>query len=365
MGSAVAVAEHDINGPSKLDQREACPGSAHQEALVPDEGPTPWTDRGNGLHARATDIARGNSRIVDHTDLPPADLDELMVATEAVEEARARMPSDALLLLDYRVDLAPLGIPVGGSLDVALVVPGGPAWLADWKFGRMWVRHPRRSRQVQGYAWGLRDGFGCTSVEGAMVQPSAPHPVLSHTWTGEELDAIGNEIRAIVDRTKDPRAPLIAGDQCDRCRARSTCPRRVEIAAVAATLPDPVEAMRNTPAADRAAMWQRLELAVETLRDARDAIERAAIEGTLEIPGYGIGSGRASREWADPVAAEVVLMSMALDRGVPMERIVKRELCSVAEAEAVLGKAKATVAALAPHINRKPGRAKLVHKGKE
>lgn len=336
-----ATQAHDINGPSVLHRRAACPGSARQEEGKPDAG-SEAADRGDRLHALAYRVMAEGASLLAEVDAE--DADAIAFALERAEEMRGRAGAEARLASELHVDLAGLGILAGGTVDFAFIVPGGPAWAGDYKFGRSWVDHPRWNWQAKAYAWGLREAYGCTEVTFGIAQPAAEdrHRWREVTWSADEVGEIGEAIRRIVAATALEDAPLLAGDHCAFCRARSSCPARAEITAGMVVLRSPLEAMRAMDPSQRRVIYERLAVALEQLGDVRAAIEEEALAGRLEIDGYQIGTGRRSRSWADEAVASAALLRLAHEYGKDPTALVKSVVSSPAEAERILGRSAKT-----------------------
>lgn len=360
------MSAHDINSASVLSRREKCPGSGHAERGLPDT-PTEAAERGNRLHAVTAQALRApeSERIAVLAQL---NADEYEAVERCVQEFDAVMASarhlavgKPLVLIEHPVDLSHLGIVVPGTVDLAVIVPGRVAWIRDWKFGHMWVPASPWNVQLQTYACGIAESFGVSEVNAGIVQPSRNQFERQVAiWNREQLGQYAHKIRRIVSAALSPDAPLAAGDWCDLCRRRPTCPKRAEVAAVTVQIKDPVLAMQETPLHERAALFDRLNLAAKIIRDASDQIEAAALDGTLSIPGYMIGDGRKSRAWADPVIAEMELKRLAVLKGLTEESIFHREMVSPAGAEKLLGKSKPVAEQMKALIREKVGAKQLV-----
>lgn len=359
------MSAHDINSASTLSRREKCPGSGHAERGLPDS-PTEASERGNRLHAVTAQAIRApeSERIAVLAQLNADEYEAVETCVQEFDnimsEAR-QMIAKPLVLVEHPVDLSHLGIVVPGTVDLAVIVPGRIAWIRDWKYGHMWVPASPWNVQLQTYASGIAESFGVEEINAGIVQPARNQWERQvGIWSRERLGQLAHKIRAIVSAALSPDAPLVAGDWCDLCRRRPTCPKRAEVAAVITQIKDPVLVMQETPAHERAALFDRLNLAAKVIRDASNEIEAAALNGTLSIPGYKIGDGRKSRAWADPVVAELELKRLAALKGLTEESVFVREMLSPAGAEKLLGKSKAVVEQMKPLIEEKTGAKQLV-----
>lgn len=265
-----------------------------------------------------------------------------------------------LTLIEVRLDLTGLGIERGGTIDFALVRPGEWFYLIDWKFGGLPVTSPRYNRQMQAYAHGLCEQYGCQHGTAAICQPRAGTPVKVDDFTAAELQEHAGNIRVIVSRAKDPQAPLIPGDHCTLCNARDTCPARRALAeATIANRPAPTLAtLRSMEPAKRLDFYERLKLAKSWVEGALGEVEGAILEGKLDVPGLMIGEGRKARAWVSEAQAVNVLTEL-MGEGL----MYKRQIVSPAEAERLLGKNRVTAAKLRDVIVSIPGKPRVVRTG--
>lgn len=359
---------HDENSPSQLEKRIACPGSRAAEAGIPDRDDE-HSDRGTTLHGAMAQLLRAKThdeRCAVLCNFIRDDLEALelcLAEADALrEKARAMHRADGgsvLELIEYHVDLSEMGIHHGGTLDFALVIPGRMAWLRDWKFGSRIARWPKNNPQLQAYSVGLWTALGCETIEAGIYQPAVEEQGPAHTWTAEDMPRIQDEIARAVARTFAPEAPLVPGKHCQFCRAKPTCAVRAEQAGTVAVLRDPVAVMRATAPADRAALWERLEVALQMLDGAREAIRAEALAGTIDIPGYAAIPTKKDREWTDAAAARQALLTLATAKGLTADDIEPRKLLSPGGAEKLLGKGKAVQAALSGLTVRESGSPKL------
>lgn len=348
---------HDENGGSQLDKRAGCPGSRNAEEGIPNID-TDASLRGTELHAVMEKLVRTGDLGIALAQVSADDMGAVEFCLSRVQ--LAQQDHKGSLITEYHVNLDHLGIALGGTVDIGIINAGGPAWVADYKFGRTATKYPKNSRQAQAYASGIMKAFGCTSVTFEFIQPAMGEDQQpSVTWTQDEMVAIDASLSAIVASTLHPDAPLAPGSHCAFCRAKSTCRARAEVAGTVAVLRDPVAVMAATAPEDRAALWERLDLAIDMLKTAQDKIEEEAIAGTLLIPGYERKETLRDREWTDPEIARIAMIRVAEAKGLTAESIEPRKLLSPGAADKILGKGKAVQAALFGLTKRDPGNPKL------
>lgn len=376
--------KHDPNGPSRLAQREMCPGSLRLEtASMRDpsglelpgtsEDESDHSRRGRFLHdvianciaeltppTEAMLVVEDEFRGEDYTDA----LDAVLLCWGWAMGRIGNHPidgGDPLILIEYRVDLADYGIGAGGTVDLAIVWPGRCFDLTDWKFGVTPTADPLVNRQMHAYALGIAQGYGCSSGEVSIVQPDGMgvEPIRTAHYTPEMIARLAGEIRYIVDETKREDAPLVPGEHCRWCKVINGCPARQSqaeaiIARRALPITNTIAAMQP---ADRLPYVERMRLARAWLDGALRDIDNAIIDSRLLVPGFVVAEGRKSREWVSEDAALAVMR----EAGVQEDLLRESKVISPAKAEKLLGKARS--GKLRGAIVSTPGKPRVVREG--
>lgn len=302
---------HDINGPSRLWLREACPGSARMEVQMPPDAGSDAATAGTNAHAvMARCLSVWRMPTLGDAGADMALYSALGHCWEDAARSHLRDVAGVVSVVEFKVALDPYGIPKGGTLDYAWVVPGDRFHLFDWKFGEWIPPRPRDNRQFQALALGLADDFGCTSGRLSLSCGS-----VAGTWsddaTADDLARWRTEVRDIVNRAGNPNAPLAPGPHCSKCRARNNCPA-LEALTRSVTAANPisaVSALASLPPEDRATSYQRMKLAAAWLKGAIETVDQAIVDGGLQVPGYRPGKGRGTRMWSNEAQAIRVLES--------------------------------------------------------
>jgi RecB family exonuclease len=349
---------HDINGPSRLALREQCPGSGRLEAQAPPEPESEYAARGKRLHAVLARClrARRMPTLADVGDDPDDD-----AAVAAAWEAIAAIPAppDALRLIECKTDLSHVGIPAGGTIDYAVVIPGGHFWLVDYKFGSQYVPAPRHNRQFHAYAVGLALDYGCIAGESILIQPALDR-VDTDPVSAEDLANWRAQLTAITARARAADAPLVPGPHCDGCPARrGACPAAAQAAAVAqARAPiDPLQQFAVLPPDQRLHLYERMRLARAWLDGAIASADAAILAGQLQVPGLMVAEGRSSRAWIDAHRAATVLGALL------GEAAYSAKILSPAQAEKALKAKGHRAAVLTPLVATVPGKPRVARDG--
>lgn len=222
--------------PSNLDRVMACPGSAHAEAVFPQEASSPAAERGKKLHSGMALVFRVGYEVAIRKlamteGWTPADLSDITQAYDLAKPHFTPNNKTAELLVETQLDLTLLGITEGERrLDIALLdFQTRQITLGDYKFGASEVVDPERNRQLHAYAIGLlikyKGQFDAVNL--VIIQPAAwkqDDKVREATMSVDVLRGIGTEITEAVALAKLPDQLLQADPKtCQWCRAKETC----------------------------------------------------------------------------------------------------------------------------------------------
>lgn len=160
-----------------------------------------------------------------------------------------------------------------GTADV--VSPGNPAYVADYKTGRVPVPHPGSNWQMKLGAVALSRFQDAATVAAEIIYIGQEGEVRkqSHVFGPFDLDEIALEAREIVEQirqaredVKAGRAPTVSeGDHCKYCPAFTSCPAKVSMLRATATSPEALHAGAITPsvAAESYQAWRRAKEVVD------------------------------------------------------------------------------------------------------
>lgn len=175
--------------------------------------------------------------VQEYLDLVRADVDEYMRTTGG----------EAQLLVEKTFTMPDFHRDIRGTADAVLVLTD---WsmikVYDFKYGVGIPVYAENNDQLQYYAAGVVNQLGMNSVEDVELVIVAPrnvnmnHPV--SRWS-LSIDALGEwfESRLMpgIRRTEEPDAPLVAGEHCRFCPARTFCPALGNAVEEALTVKDP------------------------------------------------------------------------------------------------------------------------------
>jgi hypothetical protein len=317
---------HSPIGMSVFERRANCPGSMRMEAGRVDPGSS-YARRGTELHAVA---AACLTESLEAEDTIPDDPDGADLVRDYLDVVRAKhgeLGGRLLVEQAFRLSLHEL---FWGTCDVAIVAPPR-LWLADLKTGighHVAIRRDdgRLNWQLGGYALGAleslpaADASQITEVELCVIQPRTGPPRSTVASVGE-LHDLAADMLDVVAAAHQPDAPLLPGEHCAFCRARSDCPalrdRALAIAeaefdvvddgVVATSGPPPPESL--TPL--QLGQVKTAAAVIGIWLEGVNARARALADEGVEIPGWKLVDKRGRRIWADEVAAERTLGGLA------------------------------------------------------
>lgn len=202
--------------------------------------------------------------------------------------------------------------------------------IVDYKDGQQWVEEKNNS-QLIGYLFGKMHAKGLMTTTNpqfrmTIVQPKTSRPIRywcsmnpDHKLSLDVLRTKVNELGAAAKATDDPNAPCISGKHCQWCRANPK--RGGHCTAATEKSLETMNKMTTLTTTGDQNMFEVIQqavsdvksLTVEQLRELADAkpaliaafdkveteIEER-IEQGVEVPGYAMVPGKASKKWAKP-----------------------------------------------------------------
>jgi hypothetical protein len=336
---------HSRLGASSAYRWFACPGSIRLCSTVPAKPSSSYAELGTAAHklaelclmleCNAQDLI--DSKIDDYfVDADMADAVQLYLDTVL---SYSKAEKDTVSGFEKRFHLKQIDEEAFGTNDFfAYQVHKRHLVIVDYKHGQGHPVDAENNKQLMYYALGaLQDYPKCETVELVIVQPRAPHregPVRKWTISREQLDAFGEELKEAIARTRQPNAPLDAGDHCKFCAAQPICPelhkKALEVAKAAF---DPITESYMLPE-PTALTTQDIKRVLDSasmfdgwLRSVEKYAESLAVAGQ-KLPGYKLVRKKTNRSWADSEKAQEVLYKEFGD-----EILTEPQLLSVSQAE--------------------------------
>jgi Protein of unknown function (DUF2800) len=223
-----------LTTPSNLQRRKLCPGSARMEKGCTDND-TADARRGRLFHRYWTNpnYERGL--------LTPDERDLLVRSDQLYADVLGVLNLGAPSVTRVEETITGLSGRLTGTPDMVNVWRTA-ALVTDLKSGFAVVERAELNLQLRGYSVLVNDnaaifdgssgaisrGVGAATIYVAILQPRLWSPserVTLAQYTADDASKAAAEINNIIDRTEDPKAPLVAGEeQCRYCKAKLICP---------------------------------------------------------------------------------------------------------------------------------------------
>ena len=147
-------------------------------------------------------------------------------------------------------------------------------------------------------------------VRVAICQPRVSKQPQTCNYTPVHLNAGRFEVKAILDASNEPEAPLIAGSiQCRNCRARGVCPAARDFAAIIPLTTTRVLARGEAPKLvamlpiqERVLLWSNASTIGKILEAVEENLKEQPADVLAEV-GLELVTSRGDREVKDPPAA--------------------------------------------------------------
>lgn len=188
---------------------------------------------------------------------------------------------------------------MGGTADFVRYRPAARHLrVCDFKYGQGVFVEVEGNPQLKKYAVGamLEVNQPVDEVEVLIVQPrfEGAQPVRSFTFKAIELLDFIADLKEAAERTRQPDAPLVAGEHCKFCPASRDCPEleRRSHALVAAQfdVASPYDAKKLAEA------LAQIPLVKERIKAIEEFAYQEAMRGA-DVPGYKLVEKRPTRKW--------------------------------------------------------------------
>lgn len=306
---------HSRFGASSSDRWMSCPQSIALIEKAPPAPPSKYADEGTEAHGWLEYVLR--KEILGEKVKAPKKVSREMenFVQDAVNWVRENyMPElGDILEVETKVSLAWIHEEMFGTLDIAIIRPGGRLTIADFKYGQGKVVEPEENSQLLYYALGKakEHDFDFEDVEIVVIQPRASHPKGPvRSWVCEVSTLRTWEVlfAKAVKRVLAPNPKLFAGDHCQFCPAIPICPALESKAIQTAqavfddnlemgnlpTLPDPKDL-----SADQVGKVLKAARELETWVKGVYAYAEGLLERGGKIEGFKLVNKQARRKWAN------------------------------------------------------------------
>ncbi len=367
---------HAICSPSTADRWWVCAGSnnAIEAADLPPEIPHPSAVEGTEAHELFEVMLRAviaKRKVSPHTlDLFEDDTMRAHIA-DVVDYVLTFLKKNAILLSEARVEIR--AIDDTGTLDAAILIEkDGIIHIFDLKYGSREVR-AEHNKQMQLYLTSFLRFKWAKRFVLHICQPKVNSENYDENkWeiTRRDLEAFEKDAEARVKATRDPNAPLTAGEkQCRWCPLAGSCKTHAEYATEMAAKDFKEFLTPSKPLIPYGSLSNaEISIAVErlgTLQSWMTALKAEAASRIVTGKNDGLDlkmvEGRSHRRWTDPDD----VIELMTSKGYKPDSIAPRKLAGLGEITSLLrlkGEPKKAVDKFLDKFTNKPhGKPILAH----
>lgn len=341
--------KHSPTGASSMYRWEACPGSVALCATLPPAPSSVYAEEGTRAHEiAATMLKEGAAFVGASQEMTEAVNTYVNVCNGYFTPEHQKL--GAQRWIEQHLD-ASASIPgMYGTVDCLIYWP----WLnklivIDFKYGSGVYVGAKENTQLLYYAVAacLALSLVVDSVEVVIVQPrlTSGDDDGVRRWEGgaDELILFNHRVVDAIERTREPNAPLSAGDHCRFCPAAAVCPKLNEARdlALLSDFSKPLVPEKTyTPETIKKAL-DSLD-ALKAYIKAVDELAYRELEAGREIPGYKLVAKRPTRKINDAdrviqiltsngYTAEEIKTTPELKSPAQLEKTIKKQHKSLLE----------------------------------
>lgn len=308
--------KHSPTGASSMYRWEACPGSVALCATLPPAPSSVYAEEGTRAHEiAATMLKEGAAFVGASQEMTEAVNTYVNVCNGYFTPEHQKL--GAQRWIEQHLD-ASASIPgMYGTVDCLIYWP----WLKkliviDFKYGSGVYVGAKENTQLLYYAVAacLALSLVVDSVEVVIVQPrlTSRDDEGIRRWEGgaDELNLFNHRVVGAIERTREPNAPLSAGDHCRFCPAAAVCPKLNEARdlALLSDFSKPLVPEKTyTPETIKKAL-DSLD-ALKAYIKAVDELAYRELEAGREIPGYKLVAKRPTRKINDADRVVEILLA--------------------------------------------------------
>jgi len=256
------------------------------------------------------------------------------IVIEKINEAHAASESDAVVLIEQRLDFSEW-VPNGFGTGDVVIIADSYIEIIDLKYGKGVPVSAENNSQARLYALGAINQFGILyefeTVKSTIVQPRLDN-ISSEEMAVDDLLYWADEVvKPKAKQAWDGEGEYVPGDHCRFCKIRSTCRARADanLAMAAYEFGKPATLSNNE-------IGTILKQA-DDLRKWADDVKKYALDQAenheVKFPGWKLVHGRSNRKYADE--AKVL---EKLKPGYELDRVAPRKLLGITAMEKEIGK---------------------------
>lgn len=344
----IADIRQGLPSASAAERLLRCPGSWQAERTMPPEAPTVYADRGVRIHGAWTETAEdGTELAVDEADMVrrlsgrDAELrDQWLLDFEITEDAAAIQriteqrywltapdgwPGCTGLIFSGQVDIAAVAALDGDTLQYRILI-------VDGKSGWKTVPVPANNWQLRSLAVLMAESLGVNRVLSVRVAINQPllKPQPPCDYDARALAVAKTQLLVAISLSREDNAKRIAGEWCEFCRARATCPEALALVKSLAPLP---AKWVDLPPETKLDLYDRAKVAEKIIAAILGCIDSDLTVNPDAIPGLKRGPSQRPRYVADVLG----MYRELLDTGIPKEKLdpAFTKICSMSIGDVV------------------------------
>ncbi len=318
------MSAHSDIGPSGADRWMNCAGSVALSRQAPEKRAGKYAAEGVVAHRLIEELTLLKidelglmARIGDvvEEDGYEITIDEEMVmhvleyVREVNEEILSLGGTQINEWTEVKVTLKSIDPELWGTADKIVFSVGEFLIVRDFKYGQGKPVYPKENAQLTIYTLGALEEIGVDPSKFPRIEQVISQPrnggttrwVVPHDW----LLAFRQRVKDAIEATRQPNAPLKAGDWCTFCRAKSICPEiekvtseETQVDFAAAPVPGALVRVETMEPWKVARILDHQDLIESWLSSVRQ-LGQQMLESGKHVPGYKLVDGRTSRKWKD------------------------------------------------------------------
>jgi len=256
------------------------------------------------------------------------------IVIEKINEAHAASESDAVVLIEQRLDFSEW-VPNGFGTGDVVIIADSYIEIIDLKYGKGVPVSAENNSQARLYALGAINQFGILyefeTVKSTIVQPRLDN-ISSEEMAVDDLLYWADEVvKPKAKQAWDGEGEFVPGDHCRFCKIRSTCRARAD-----ANLAMAAYEFGKPPTLSNNEIGTILKQA-DDLRKWADDVKEYALDQAenheVKFPGWKLVGGRSNRKYTDETKVYEKLKA-----GYEPDRIAPRKLLGITAMEKEIGK---------------------------
>lgn len=252
----------------------------------------------------------------------------VQVCIDVVKEELDRLGNKAKLDIESRVYPIEGDNDIYGTADAIISLWGEEIVVIDFKYGSGISVEIEDNSQMRFYALGAAQSidFIFEKIKVIIVQPRSFHDdgqVRSETLTRKQIKSWGRELQKSISRTKEPDAPLKAGEWCRFCDATTFCKAQEKLVSKVACM-DFKDDPETTLGVELSEVNEKLKWipALEAfIKQVKATAWQLKTEEPEQLPDFKFVEGRSNRKFQEGLSPKKILRILEREFGLDEEAL--------------------------------------------